>query len=318
MDTTAPVAGAQLLTHEQRKCWNKDGFLHLRGVLDPGEVAELLERLQRLCADIEAADGKQEYWRDVFDAGNDRDLSLNNALRWCPGVEKLVDHRRVLGAVLGLMGPYIQCVGSEIYMRYAGDGPLFDFHTDLGPSLRAVDTADKVIQLKAQFFLTDVLEPDSGNFAVAPGSHLLDFPGKISYGLVENRMQILAAAGDVILFPLSLGHGVAPNQHGGIRYSVILRYGQMFCRPVDYWTRPPDAIMDRLSARQRRMLGDLGGLTRPGDFYGIIPDQLDLMYGEEFVGSPEAQSEFARFRRMMTATPYEHPGFAPDERQDVP
>src|ERR1035438_10435508 len=318
MDTTAPVVGAQLLTDDQRKCWNENGYLHLRGVLDPTEVTELLDRLQRLRADIEATDGKQEYWRDVFDAGNDRDLSLNNALRWCPGIEKLIDHRRVLGAVLGLMGPYIQCVGSEIYMRYAGVDPLFDFHTDLGPSLRAVDSADRVIQLKAQFFLTDVLEPDSGNFAVAPGSHRHDFPGKISYGLVNNRLQILAAAGDVVLFPLSLGHGVAPNQHGGIRYSVILRYGQMFCRPVDYWTRPPDAIMDRLSARQRRMLGDLGGLTRPGDFYGIIPDQLDLMYGEEFGGSPEAQADFAQFERLLNATPYEHPGPARGGCQDVP
>jgi len=295
-----------LLTDAQRTQFERRGFLHLRNVLDADEVALLLGRLQNLHEQIQESDGRAEFWRDVFDAGNDRDLSMNNALRWCPGVERLLDHPGVLGAVLGLMGPYIQCIGSEIYVRYAGDDPLFDFHTDVGPALRSLGPAtEKVVQMKAQFFLTDVSRPDSGNFAVAPGSHLTDFPGKIGYAQVAEREQILAAAGDVVLFPLSLGHGVAPNKTGATRYSVILRYAQMFCRPVDYWLGPSDPVLERMSPRQRRMVGDLGGMGRPGDFYGMIPDQLDLMYGEEFSGSAEARREMAAFEQMLGATPYE-------------
>jgi len=302
----AATVAPRILTYEQRESWDRDGYLHLGGVLDASEIAVLRERVARLGTEIESADGKQAYWQDVFDAGNDRDLSINNAFRWCPGTEVLIDHPRALGAIIGLMGAYVQCVGSEIYVRYGSDKPLFDFHTDVGPALAAVDVPGKVIQLKAQFFLTDVLEPDAGNFTVVPGSHREDFPGKIAYGLVPRATQILAAAGDVVLFPLSLGHGVAPNRRGDIRHSVILRYAQMFCRPVDYWTRPPDEVMKRLSRRQRRMLGDLGSLTRPGDYYGIIPDQLEIMYGNEFSGSAEAQADSARLRAMMAATPYDH------------
>lgn len=307
------VSGRRLLTDVERECWNRDGYLHVRNALDSEQVLRLLEHLKGLREEFESASGKEEYWRDVFDAGNDRDLSLNNALRWCPGIDGLIDHPRIFEKVLALMGPHIQCVGSEIYVRYRGEEPLFDFHTDLGPSLRTVSpVSEKVIQLKAQVFLSNVVEPDCGNFTVVPGSHLTGFPGKISYAHVENRVQVLAAAGDVVLFPLSLGHGVAPNRRGDTRYSVIMRYAQMFCRSVDYWTSPSDPIMERLSPRQRRLMGDLGGHNRPGDFYGMIPDQLELMYGDEWRASPEAQAEFGIFRQMMSATPYRHPGINPE------
>jgi len=80
-----------------------------------------------------------------------------------------------------------------------------------------------------------------------------------------------------VLFPLSLGHGVAPNRSDSTRVSVILRYGQAFCRPYDYWTTPSQQILDQLTPRRRRLLGDLGSPSRPSDFYGAIPDQLELM-----------------------------------------
>src|SRR5262249_60743424 len=117
---------------------------------------------------------------DLFDAGNDRDLSIANGITWLPGAGALLDHPGMFGKVLGVMGPYIQVLGCELFFRYRNDRPLVDFHTDQGPSLRTVTAAgDKVVQLKAQFFLADVAQPDCGNFTVAPGSHRRDFPGKI-------------------------------------------------------------------------------------------------------------------------------------------
>ena len=94
-------------------------------------------------------------------------------------------------------------------------------------------------------------------------------------------------------FPLSLGHGVAPNRSGSTRVSVILRYGQAFCRPVDYWTTPGQPILDQLTPRRRRLLGDLGSRSRPGDFYGAIPDQLELMYGDRWSTTDEARADLA-------------------------
>jgi len=284
----------RLLTAEERRQWDEDGYLHIRNAIPSREVDELLAGLlalhERFCGDH----GNPGWQADVFDAGNDRDLSIANAITWAPSTTRLLDHPGAFGKVLGVMGPYLQVLGSEIFCRYPFPAPLVDFHTDVGPALRtAAPAGDKAVQVKAQFFLTDVREPDHGNLTVAPGSHRRAFPGKIGFGQVTNAVQILAGAGDVVLFPLSLGHGVACNRSTSMRVSVIVRYGQAFCRPVDYWTTPGEQVMERLTPRQRRLLGDLGARSRPGDFYGTLPDQMELMYGDQWSQTSEAQADLA-------------------------
>ncbi|WP_431953309.1 phytanoyl-CoA dioxygenase family protein [Nocardia lijiangensis] len=280
-----------LLSKSELYDWNTFGYLHLPGALPQSEVRALYRALMDVHTRFTESAGWDSDWEDVFDAGNDRDLSIANAVSHCAEIGSLLDHPPVFGKILGLMGPYIQVLGSEAFFRYPHEDSLVDFHTDQGPSLRqAAPAAEKEIQLKVQFFLTDLTVPDRGNFTVAPGSHRRDFPGKIAYACVNNPVQILAQAGDVVIFPLSLGHGVAPNRSSTTRVSVVLRYGQIFCRPVDYW-KTPTVLHDQLTPRQRRLLGDLGARQRPGDVYGAIPDQLTLVYGQEWSSTAEAQAE---------------------------
>jgi len=98
-------APARLLTTEERRQWDEDGYLHIRNALPPGTVASLLPALSALHERFTEGLGKAEYWADVFDAGNDRDLSIANAITWCPGIAELLDHPGVFGKVLGLMAP---------------------------------------------------------------------------------------------------------------------------------------------------------------------------------------------------------------------
>jgi len=166
------------------------------------------------------------------------------------------------------------------------------FHTDGGLSLRQVIVTDEsiVLQVKVQYFLTDVSASDSGNFLYLPGSHrrpadevtaqcfipevnrILD-SGKLPEGTVE----VHAAAGDVIVFPHSIWHAVGPNTSGYSRKSIIFRYGQLWCRPVDY-DRVPDAALARMTDRQRRLLADFGTDPHPTDFYKP-PAQEEIMGG---------------------------------------
>ncbi|MFE9788905.1 phytanoyl-CoA dioxygenase family protein [Nocardia salmonicida] len=287
-----------LLTEAERRQWASLGYLHLRKALSNDDVVRTREALAAVEHDF--AGGDHNGWADVFDAGNDRDLSITNGLKWCPELDRLVDHPNVFGKIVGLLGPYLQLLGSEIFFRYPSAEPLVAFHTDQGPSLRN-GAAGPSVQLKAQFFLTDVATDNSGNFAVVPGSHLQTFPGKIDYRDVDQPVQIRAHAGDVVVFPLALGHGVAPNDTETTRISVVLRFGQLFCRPVDYWTTPEPAILARQTPRRRRLLGDFGARTRPGDVYGVIPDQLDLIYGEEWADSTQATKDFAEASRALDA-----------------
>jgi hypothetical protein len=283
-----------LLTAEERRQWDDDGYLCIRNAIPLREVDELLADLLALVERFRGGPGNLGCQADVFDAGNDRDLSIANAITWAPGTARLLDHPGAFGKVLGVMGAYLQALGSEIFCRYPFPDPLVDFHTDVGPALRtAASAGDKAVQIKAQFFLTDVREPDHGNLTVVPGSHRQDFPGKIGFGQVTDAVQILAGPGDVVLFPLSLGHGVACNRGTSTRVSVIVRYGQAFCRPVDHWTTPVQQVMERLTPRQRRLLGDLGARSRPGDFYGTLPDQIELMYGDQWSQTAEARADLA-------------------------
>ncbi|WP_280369740.1 phytanoyl-CoA dioxygenase family protein [Nocardia wallacei] len=292
---------AHLLTGDERRQWAELGYLHLRRALGTDEVAHLHDAVMTVHSRIQEIDsldrrGDFSCREDVFDAGNERDLSIANAIAHVETISTLLDHRAAFGKILGLMGPYLQMLGSEIFYRYPHEHPLVDFHTDLGPSLRlATPGAGKEIQLKAQFFLTDMPGPDCGNFTVAPGSHTAGFPGKIAYADVEGPIQLVANAGDVVIFPLSLGHGVAPNRTDAARVSIVLRYGQIFCRPVDY-RHATDELMNRLSPRQRRLLGDFGARQRPGDVYGAIPDQLALIYGQEWSSTVEAQADIQSAR----------------------
>jgi hypothetical protein len=292
--SSTALRSLHFLTEEEQRQWDEDGYLHIRSALPRDQVSSLAHTLLGLHEKFVEGLGDKAFWCDVFDAGNNRDLSIARGVKWVPEIAGLFDHPGAFGKILGVMGPYIQVLGSELFFRYPSVEPLVDFHTDVGPSLRNAGPAGKrQVQIKAQFFLTDTLEPDHGNFTVVPGSHRMDFPGKIGYRDVDKPVQILAGAGDVVLFPLSLGHGVAPSTGSGMRVSVIVRYGQLFCRPVDYWTTPEAEILHRLTPRQRRLLGDLGAHSQPADFYGAKPDQLQLIYGDEWSGAAEAQSDFA-------------------------
>ena len=236
------------MSPEEREAWNREGYLLVHGVLSEVEIDELISGIDRLSQTGEFALGV---------AGNDRDLKIVNAVSKTAVADDLLDHRNVFGKVLALMGPYIQLAGSEIIVRQAHDDFLVRLHTDGGTSLRRIFPSPESLplQLKVQYFLTDVSEPDSGNFVVVPGSHIVSFPedGVDWASVAGDAVSIRAKPGDAVIFPWSLWHGVAPNRSGRVRKSVILRYSQMWCRPADYDKQPPE-ILQRMTTRRRRLL----------------------------------------------------------------
>ena len=96
----------------------------------------------------------------------------------------------------------------------------------------------------------------------------------------EGAIQLCAEAGDAAIFPHNLWHGVAPHHGQGVRRSVTFRYGQMWGRPYDYEKAPPD-VLGRMTARQRRLMGDMGpdytatDYFKPKDQLGTILTGID-------------------------------------------
>jgi hypothetical protein len=218
-----------------------------------------------------------------------RSVRVRNVLRCSDAFDRLIDHPKTLPYLLRFLGPYVRLLGSEAFVRGAAPSPTVLFHTDGGPALGQLpfNPHGIAVQAKIQFFLTDVTLPDSGNFMVVDGSHVRTggtdvesvFVREVNEQLVGGAMptdakQIVARAGDAVLFPWCLWHAVAPNLRGTPRKSVILRYGQMWCQPFDL--ELSEAMLARLTPRRRRMVGDLGGRTDARAFYKP-EDQLRIM-----------------------------------------
>lgn len=269
--------------------WHRDGLIHIRGALDQDELLTALRNFDETILHTTsdgAGDRRHPSYTDIYS----HSTRIRNAIGIAPWLGSFIDQERVFPILLNLMGLHPHVIGSEIFERRPHPEPMEGFHTDGGLSLREVFVTDEsiVLQLKVQYFLTDVSCSGAGNFLYIPGSHRKAaaevtsqcFIPEVNSALESNQLpegttEVLAAAGDAIIFPHSLWHAVGANISDRTRKSVILRYGQLWCRPIDY-DSAPDTVLTRLTNRQRRLLGDFGDNPHPTDYYKP-PNQEAIM-----------------------------------------
>jgi hypothetical protein len=259
-----------------RQAFADAGYLHLPQVLGSDELEAVLGLVDGMVGDLANHGLVPDEHRE-----SDHTVRVRNAIGREAGLAALVDHRGTLPYLIELLGPYLSLVASEVFIRSSRPTAMIRFHTDGGPAMQqiGIDPSGQFLSAKVQFFLTDVDEPDSGNFVVVDGSHrhrpanrdphcwIDDANAFLDSGVLPpGGHQILAEKGDAIIFPHALWHAVAPNRSGVARKSVILRYGHLWHRPFDH-TEHPRELLERLSDRQRRLLGKLGPGARPKDYY---------------------------------------------------
>jgi len=275
------------LTDEEMTTYDQQGYLHLRAVFSPDEVARGLRVIDELAA--AQAPGLDTHASFL---SFDHTVRVRNAVAYAPGLDYFLDHPRLIGPLMSLLNGNIHVLGTDAIVRSVRDEVLEPWHTDGGEYLQRFRLVPGTpnLQVKAQIFLTDVTQSNSGNFLLVPGSHheppsrqtyLCEIPeldepmrrGELPPGAVE----IMASAGDVLLFPFSLWHAVAPNRVRP-RKTFIFRYGQLWHRPHDYLVQDPQ-VLSRMSARLRRMFGDFGDNPHPSDFYKPVSQQETMARG---------------------------------------
>lgn len=107
-----------------------------------------------------------------------------------------------------------------------------------------------------------------------PGCYVSEANRFVEEGVYPpGTMQVLANAGDALIFPHSLWHGVAAHRGHEPRVSVILAYGQICLRPHEYGALPRE-VTERMTPRQKRLCGDLGA-DEP-NFY-FPPNQSEIV-----------------------------------------
>ena len=316
--TDVPVADitefdAEQVSAEAVQALRRDGVVMLRRAVDDDLLTRLDQMVkgwhdQFLAGEVqnyslgeETATIIPDIWQDAFTERRE----LQGFRKWnVAGLDErvlpLVDSAPLYDVVHGFIGPDLMVTKTQMIVLPPGclDSPFL--HTDAGSMADIVESMDaSPVMVSVQVFLTDLPQPGMGNFTCVPGSHQRRYPwspdnptrsqiaGPLGQDIpTDIRRQVLAQAGDAVVFIHSLWHGVTTNTSPQPRRSVILSYAKPFVRAYDYEDTPPK-VVEHGSPRQRLLFGDLGGWSwRPGCFYHLPEDYLTTL-------APDAQGSGA-------------------------
>ena len=131
------------LSKSMRQQWQEQGYLHLKNVIPKDEAAEYLDAANEVIAEYEAK------YPEVREKGV---YTIIQTLFRTGRIDGLMDHPNLFGTILDLMGPYIQIMGSQIYVRYPNDKSdnLIGWHTDAGRSLAQIRVTPRQSAIKLQ------------------------------------------------------------------------------------------------------------------------------------------------------------------------
>jgi hypothetical protein len=250
-----PEAG---LTAEERFLFDLEGYLILRHVLTPPEVATL----NAIAAQRAPATPDSPPARRVFGAAT-----------WGAPFQALIDHPRIVPYLVDLVGPKFRLDHDFcIFMTKGGrDHPLHGGETSGNPDhwYRYRDGVMRNGLTVVAFLLSDVNVRDGG-FCCIPGSHKSNFvtsvPDDVRHyqRLPHYVVQPSAAAGDVIIFTEALIHGTVPWRADHERRALLYKYGPGHSAWMS-GSYDLSAFRD-LTAQQRRILAP--------PFVGGRPDSL--------------------------------------------
>ena len=149
--------------------------------------------------------------------------------------------------------------------------------------------------------------PGDGATVLVPGSHksLVGHPFQQQMttegGLVEGTQEMHLNAGDALFFQDSVLHGSVARTNPGYRKTLCFRYNPAETTRFRHAHAPSDALMSRLTPRQRECLTE-----RPnaGDNWGARDGVAKAYFQHHWRGGPQAdmtalQQEVERLRALL-------------------
>ena len=320
----------QRMSPEQRRKWDEDGYLIIKKALSAKEVTELVAEVDRL------DEASQRLGRDpntllhvvnIINAATEGLFqsvqgSAGTILRHepCEAFLNLIDHPSHLGIVCELIGAAIQLSWAEAMVRPPSLTPANRWHKDGSKPyyFASVDRMTPLQWARIGFFLTDVDEPDMGNFTVIPGSHRSGFP-RLPQGLehaltitsftkfqqveqidagVPGARQVTVEAGDAVLFHNALWHCVPRNTSNVRRRNLWYVYTPVWQRLGDRTENSPE-LLARCNAVRRQLLG---AMVDPNTNGGIHPSDEDVPLVRLFEGKSFLETMGAVDEEYIRAT----------------
>lgn len=258
------------LSDTDRRRFEEDGFLILRGVLDRDQVERLAAAGDRLVASGERQ-GRQSQDHGRYDG-------FRNVIARDPVFLDLLTHEATLPLVIQLMSPNLQLHTSHLIYK-ASEGLVGDprrrdpgWHRDINTSSGDVGNAHICrLEIKVAYQLSDALAPDCGQTLFARGSHRLHQRPRLIDDIDPEHLVVpLLAPGDVVLFENRTFHAGSPNRSPHTRKTLMMGYSYDWLRPDDY-SDQADTLLERCDPIGRQLLS-AARRTTAADGTFIVPN----------------------------------------------
>jgi ectoine hydroxylase len=226
----------------------RDGYLLIRGALETSTLQQLMASAMREDAGYRSQPGISSH----------HVLNLHDLISREETWLELVDLPATFAKVWGVLGWHIQLFHTQLIVTPpAPSGAVpgaYGWHQDNNRmNLDLETTPQPRVSMKVGYFLTDLPHPGMGNLSVVPGSHLRARPDQSTDATPEGAVEIIAEAGDAVLFDRRLWHAASTNASN--RSRVFVTYGYSY-----RWLRPKSAmqhadLFEHLEPIRRQLLG---------------------------------------------------------------
>jgi ectoine hydroxylase len=252
------------LTPEQRHAMDVDGFLIVRGALDPGTVARANEAVDRLA---HAFLNKPV----VLDRPEYNQLDLRPGLVREEALYTLVAHSSTVPLVVQLLSTNIHLHSTAIIAKRPENPDLPPFRRGWHRDIRIARDLGHVglprVGIKICYCLTDFHSKQCGMTLMAKKTHLREEPLAIRKGEVDPKevevCDVQLSAGDAMFFENRIFHSAAPNLSD--RTSKVLMYGYAYrwMKQEVYLENPDPAVLDKVDPITWQLLGGYRDVDTP-------------------------------------------------------
>ena len=227
-------------TAEQWETFMRDGVLVMEDAIDSDEVDEYLEGMERVIATIPAHRPGEH-------------VALHNFVERDPVFAKTIDHPRHVGYAYDIFGEQMKVNITQLFARPPGGG-LTKWHFDGPRSLPySVFSPNLPMEIKVGYWLTDMPEPNMGNFTYVPGSHLQPYFGAYdTLDPVDGEVPLLVRRGAMTLMHGNIWHKVQNNDSDVTRKNFFIAYSPSWVTARDRVVSDPNWLATL--TREQRIL----------------------------------------------------------------
>lgn len=234
LDTTV-----RYVTEDQLASYHEDGYLLVKGLLEPEEAAMYRAEQHALARRLASPDTADPTWgsaRELTDAPTALS-GWHDVQFYSAAFSRLITDDRLTGVAAALMGtPNVQLHHTKVFIKPPENGSPFPMHQD-----HPFFPHSKHSVLAAIVHLDDAPE-DRGCVRVVPGSHKLGPLDHLQDGLphlavdrfpIEAAVPVEAEAGDVLFFGYLTVHGSGVNVSSEARTTLLVQMRDPQDRPTE-------------------------------------------------------------------------------------